>query len=184
MANREFDDPPVTVTLALQVRRGQEEAFEAAMHPLVNAAVAQPGHLGSSTIRPQEEGAPYRFLYKFAHQSDFDAWHRSPLRRELFKGVEPLVEKSELHQEVGLDSWLTFDGRTPTPAPVKWKATFMTWLAIFPLATLISYGISLLPFELPLVPRIFLLTVLVVPAASYLVVPRLAARMHAWLIRR
>jgi antibiotic biosynthesis monooxygenase (ABM) superfamily enzyme len=56
----------------------------------------------------------------------------------------------------------------------------MTWAAIFPLVTLGMYAIAPFADGWPPVLRALLLTVLVVPAAVYLVVPRLLALSAAW----
>lgn len=59
----------------------------------------------------------------------------------------------------------------------------VVWLAIFPLVTI---GLGVMPawiLELPVVARSFALTVVVVPIAVIIVVPRLTRLLHGWLHR-
>lgn len=59
----------------------------------------------------------------------------------------------------------------------------VVWLAIFPLVTI---GLGVMPswmLELPVAARSFALTVVVVPIAVIIVVPRLTRLLHGWLHR-
>lgn len=61
------------------------------------------------------------------------------------------------------------------------KRTFLVWLAIYPLITLIFYSVGdqLLAFPLPL--RTLILTLVVVPTMSYLILPFYHKIFKKWL---
>lgn len=61
---------------------------------------------------------------------------------------------------------------TPKPPSIHARAV-ITWLAIFPLVTLFSYILEPFAGEWTPLERALVLTVLVVPVAVYLIVPRL-----------
>ncbi|WP_230667633.1 MULTISPECIES: hypothetical protein [unclassified Microbacterium] len=68
--------------------------------------------------------------------------------------------------------------QTPVAPPSVHVRAVITWIAIFPLVTLGFYAIA--PFSADWSPilRAFVLTLVVVPLAVYLVVPQL---MRAWM---
>lgn len=176
-----LSDPPVTATLEVRVKAGREAEFERGMHDLVQTGLAQPGHLGSTTLRPAKAGDPYRFIYKFDRRSNLIAWHQSETRQRLFAAVADTIDTSQDDHVEGLEAWFTFPGEAPAKVPPKWKTTLMTWTAIYPTALVISYGMHFAKFEGAIPLRVFVLTALVVPIVAYLVAPRLAKALHGWL---
>ncbi|WP_115789988.1 hypothetical protein [Arthrobacter silvisoli] len=72
----------------------------------------------------------------------------------------------------------------PPPLPSIHVRAFITWLAIFPLVSLGMLTIGPLMESWHPVLRAFILTLLVVPAAVYLVVPRLFAAYGVLAKRR
>lgn len=69
-----------------------------------------------------------------------------------------------------------------TGPPARHKAVLVTWLAIFPLVTLVlAVGTPLGLMELPLVARSFVLTAIVVPAAVLALLPMLRRLLARWL---
>jgi antibiotic biosynthesis monooxygenase (ABM) superfamily enzyme len=174
------DDPPLTVLLELYVRRGHEREFEAAMRRFLDVAVQQPGHLGTSTIRPLAEGDPHRFIYKFDRRSNFRCWRESDQRQDLLAEAMKYVTRVEESDEVGLASWLTLPG-TPPLNPPKWKTTFVTWLAVYPVVMLYSYGLDAVGFEAHPLVRGLVLTAIAVPTAAYISAPWFAKILMSWL---
>jgi len=71
-----------------------------------------------------------------------------------------------------------------TGSPPRHKAVLVTWLAIFPLVTVVlAVGTPLGFGELPLVARAFVLTAIVVPAAVLVLLPVLRRLLAGWLAR-
>ncbi|MEM6269499.1 MAG: hypothetical protein AAF998_08680 [Bacteroidota bacterium] len=65
--------------------------------------------------------------------------------------------------------------------PPKYKIAFITWLAIYPLITVILYLFGPLLAELPLAVRTLLLTAVLVPIMVYVLVPGLQRVFRKWL---
>ncbi|MEM0996833.1 MAG: hypothetical protein AAGN35_07130 [Bacteroidota bacterium] len=65
--------------------------------------------------------------------------------------------------------------------PPKHKIAFITWLAIYPLITVILYLFGPLLAELPLAVRTLLLTAVLVPIMVYVLVPGLQRVFRKWL---
>lgn len=171
-------DPPVTAVREIRVRRGQEGPFELLMGALVDEARRQPGHLGSTVIRPAASGEAYRFIYKFDRRSHIEAWHRSDLRASLFEPISELVESDRTHEYPGLETWFDLPGAA---APPKWKTTVLSWLAIYPTVVLVLSLMNAVRFEAPMPVRSLVLTLFVVPFAAYLAGPWMGRVFHRWL---
>ena len=64
---------------------------------------------------------------------------------------------------------------------MKHKRTFLIWLAIYPLVTLLFYllGNILMPFPLPV--RTLILTLIAVPVMAYVILPFYNKIFHKWL---
>jgi antibiotic biosynthesis monooxygenase (ABM) superfamily enzyme len=173
------DDPPVTGILEAFVERGQEEAFEARLKALAEVSLRQPGHLGLSTLRPAAPGEPYRVIYKYDRRSNFDRWHTSEERQELYARVSQYAARAIARRESGLESWLAFES---AGGPPKWKSTIVSWFGIYPVAlgwTYVMMWLGLGGLEPPL--RILILSALVLPVTAYVVGPRIAHLMRRWL---
>ncbi|MGE0683652.1 MAG: hypothetical protein AB7P69_22480 [Candidatus Binatia bacterium] len=65
--------------------------------------------------------------------------------------------------------------------PPRYKLAVITWLAIFPLITFVLALFGSLLMQLPLVLRTFVLTVTLVPAMTYLIVPLYMRLFARWL---
>jgi len=71
-------------------------------------------------------------------------------------------------------------GTRQTPPP-RWKVAITTWLGIFPTVLLLFtlLGDTLAPW--PLVPRVMVLTMLVVLIMTWVVAPQLTRVLKPWL---
>lgn len=174
-------DPPVTVIREIRVRPGHESAFESRMAVLMHTASQQPGHLGSTVVRPQIPGHAYRFIYKFDQRSSLEAWHTSDLRARLAAPIAALVEWDRFDQYPGLETWFDLPEAPSSAAPPKWKTTLMSWAAIYVLVVTASYLMRAVHFQAPLAVQALVLTAVVVPLVAYIVAPWLGRRLHRWL---
>jgi antibiotic biosynthesis monooxygenase (ABM) superfamily enzyme len=67
------------------------------------------------------------------------------------------------------------------PVPPRYKIFLLTWLAIYPLITLIFWVFGPWLSALPLLLRTFLLTGVLVYLMTYLVMPKLMKVFQGWL---
>ena len=81
----------------------------------------------------------------------------------------------------GLETWFTLEGLGVVPPPPRWKMAATTWLAIYPAITLLLLLVQdlLAPFPVPL--RTLLLTGLLVPLMTYLLMPAVTRMLRGWL---
>ena len=72
--------------------------------------------------------------------------------------------------------------RTVSPTvPTRYKMFLLTWLAIYPLITVIFLLFGSWLSALPLLVRTFLLTGVLVYLMTYFVMPKLMQMFHGWL---
>lgn len=175
----EIPDPPVTVVREIRVRPGAEGRFELLMGALIAEATRQPGHLGATVLRPRTPQADtYRFIYKFDARSNLEAWHTSPLRRELFAPIVELIVSERFEEYPGLETWFDLPAHL---VPVKWKATLISWAAIYVLVVALSYALRALKLSFPIPITALILTGIIVPLVAYVVGPLLGRVLRGWL---
>jgi hypothetical protein len=88
----------------------------------------------------------------------------------------------ELHQNQARHQSTAIARRTiPHSQPPRYKIFLLTWLAIYPLITLIFLLFGNLLTALPLLLRTLLLTGVLVYLMTYVVMPKLMQVFHGWL---
>ncbi len=119
-------------------------------------------------------------VFRFDSAQHLQDWEDSAERQTLLAEGEHLVEATDMHRVSGLETWFSLPGRT-APAPPKWKM-FVVSATVFYLLNLtlsLVYGWELVSWPLPL--RIVLVSVPVTAIATWLVMPRAARWLQAWL---
>jgi antibiotic biosynthesis monooxygenase (ABM) superfamily enzyme len=77
---------------------------------------------------------------------------------------------------------VTLPGQPAATPPPRGKITIMTWVGIFPLVYVFGTIVGMiLPPDAPSILRVAIVTILVVPAMSYVVGPLLTRLFHKWL---
>lgn len=71
----------------------------------------------------------------------------------------------------------------PLVQPPKWKLTVATWLGVYPIITVLVWLLWPLMGSWPMPARTFLLSALMVPALTFVVMPRITAWLRPWLTR-
>jgi antibiotic biosynthesis monooxygenase (ABM) superfamily enzyme len=176
-------DHAVTVLISRQVRPGCERQFEAVAQQLLHVATRAPGYLGAQLMHPGEEPGVHDSLYHvvlaFDTQAHLDAWQQSPERAQGLAAAKPMLEgPATLRSMAGLALWF----RGPAVAtPPRWKIAVVTWLGICPTV----YLMFLLLWDWVagwwLLPRVMLLTMLVVAVMTWIVAPQLTRLFRSWL---
>ena len=83
---------PVTVVVTRRVRRGREDAYEAALAALQRDSTAFGGYLGATTQRPAAGAPPeYTSVFRFARVADLRAFEASPRRAAFLAEVALLT---------------------------------------------------------------------------------------------
>jgi hypothetical protein len=183
VAPEQHADPPVTVLVARRVKPGAEAAFEAFIHEIIAAAATFPGHLGAVVFRPHAPNDhEYRVIFKFDHMSNLRRWEESDERRALYVRAEALAQgPPDIQRLTGLETWFTLPGQPAIVPPPRYKMMIVSWLGIYPLATLIFLFLGPLLNSLPVYVRPLLMTLIMIPTMTYVVMPQLTKLFARWL---
>jgi antibiotic biosynthesis monooxygenase (ABM) superfamily enzyme len=176
-----LNDPSVTVTIARRVKPECKDEFEAFLTGVTNACGQFSGYLGSNVFRPVNADDPeYRIIFKFDRLSNLRHWEASAERQYWFAIAEPLtVSPPQIQVLTGLETWFTLPGKPTIAPPPRFKMALVTWLAVFPLITMISAIFQQFLGMLPLVLRVAVVTAIAVPTMTYLLMPQMT-RLFAW----
>jgi len=176
-------DPSVTVAIARRVKPECKTEFEAFLVGVTDACGQFPGYLGSNIFRPVNEDDPeYRIIFKFDRLSNLRRWETSAERQKWFAIAEPLtVSPPQIQVLTGLESWFTLPGKPEISPPPRHKMALVTWLAVFPLITIISATLQNILSPLPIIPRVAIVTAIAVPTMTYILMPQMAKLFAWWL---
>lgn len=188
MATATFDKPAgaVTVLITRRVKAGHEAAFEQSSADMTAAARAFPGYLGGQLVHPDEEGgaddaALYHVVFAFDTAEHLQGWQQSPTRSLGLAAIAPHIEGQTQRQVSGLGHWFAAPvGPKQTPPP-RWKVAVVTWLGICPTVYVMFLLLGPLLASWALLPRVMVLTSLVVILMTWLVAPQLTQLLKPWL---
>lgn len=177
----------VTVLVSRRVRPGQSAGFTTAMQAMLQAAQPFPGHLGGQLMLPQGGDPPdlTHVVFAFDNEAHLQAWQQSPERSRCLQALEPfIVGATRVHRVPGLELWFAPASGAARPAAPRWKVAVVTWLGICPTVWLLSLLLASPLASWPSLPRVMLLTALVVVAMTWWVAPALTRWMAPWLYAR
>ena len=176
-------NPPVTAVASRRVKQGREREFEEWTSGILAAANEFPGYMGSEVFRPGDgpDEDEYRIVFRFDQESHMRAWEESEERRRWLRKAEPLIHEEKVHVLTGLETWFTLPSKAGEPSPPRYKMALVTWLAIFPLVTLIFLLFGPLLSHLPTLLRTLVLTAVMVTLMTYVVMPRMTRLFSFWL---
>lgn len=180
----------VTVLVSRRVKLGQEEAFERASAAMTIAARPFPGYLGGQLVRPDSDGGDeesnlYHTVFAFDTPEHLHAWQTSPERATRLQAIAPhTLSSTRLREVSGLGHWFTPPGAAAHKPPPRWKVALVTWLGICPTVYLLFLTVAPLLAAWPLLPRVMLITMLVVLLMTWVVAPRLTTWLKPFLYPR
>lgn len=177
--------PPQTVVVSRRVRKGEEDAFERLSTQMTEAASSFPGHLGAVMFRPSSPDDPeYRIIFKFDTQDHLDDWLNSSVRRDFTTQIEDLLETPSKYETLtSLATWFTLPrgAGVPVKPPPRHKMAFVSWLALYPIVTLIFWIFGPWLAQIPLVLRTAMVTIAVILLLTYVAMPRMTRLFKGWL---
>lgn len=176
---------PVTVVVSRRPKPGCEAQLEEWLHGVIPVASRFPGHLGATVFRPTDAQHPdYVLLFRFDSQENLDNWTRSPERNEWLARVTPLVANPFKPQVLtGLESWFTLPAHADAPVhpPPRYKMALVTWVALYPIINVLTVAIGPYLAPLPQLLRSLVMTAIMIPLMTYVVMPRLTRLFAGWL---
>ncbi|TVT48159.1 MAG: antibiotic biosynthesis monooxygenase [Denitromonas halophila] len=174
--------PPVVRVAHRRVRPQCAKAYEALVRGMFEDARQLPGFLGAELTPPIGDGDEYRVALKFATDADLDRWNRSEARAQWHARLAPLADGDpEYHLLSGMEAWFVPPPVPSAHPPSRARMTVVTWLGIFPTVSLLLYVLGPALAPLPYLLRTAILTAIVVPCMTYVVMPRLTRALRDWL---
>jgi antibiotic biosynthesis monooxygenase (ABM) superfamily enzyme len=177
----------VTVLVSRRVKPGHEAAFVQAADAMTAAARQFSGHLGGQMVHPEAEADEaernlYHTVFAFDTAAHLQAWQTSSERTRCLQALAPhTLSSSQLREVSGLGHWLTPPGARAHPPPPRWKVALVTWLGICPTVYALFLVVAPLLADWPLLPRVMVITALVVLLMTWLVAPRLTSWLKPFL---
>jgi len=181
-----LEDPPVTAVASRKVKPGCEKEFEDWVSGVASEAEGFSGYLGSNVFRPTtDEDDEYTIVFKFDHASNLERWQSSEERSSWNDKAQHLIlEEPKVRVLTGLEAWFTLPSKEGAPPPPRYKMAVITWLAVFPLATLVFLALQPLLGGAPAILRTLVFTIVMVTTMTYVVMPRITRLFSFWLYPR
>jgi antibiotic biosynthesis monooxygenase (ABM) superfamily enzyme len=176
----------VMMLVSRRVKPGYEAEFERLMKQFIDAAANFPGCLGAQLVHPGDEvdveDSLYHAVLAFENPDSLRAWQNSSERLQWLTEASAYIEGQAMVREVsGLAHWFQTSTNPTQAPPPRWKVAVVTWLGIFPTVYLLFLLLSDVLAPWPLLPRIMVITVLVVTLMTWLVAPQLTRLLKPWL---
>lgn len=182
-ANKNSDEA-VTVLVTRSPRKSDRQEFERALSDTINAALEFPGHLGVTVLKPQDESNVYQIVVRFASETDYQRWCRSPEAAYWLKMLDCFESQPpNIETMTGIETWFAVSSSASRPIipPPRYKMAVVTWIAIFVLIVVINLLFGSFLASLPMLLRSLILTVVLVGLMTYIVMPRMTQWFAGWL---
>lgn len=165
-----------------RAKPGCDKAYEELVRSMIEASSHFPGYLSAAVIPPKAEGDEFQVIQRFASQDHLDRWQASDECATWHERLRPVVESEpEYRLLTGLEVWFAPKLVPAHSPPSHWRMTVVSWLGIYPIVALCLWYVAPLLNGMPFLVRTAILTVVVVLAMSYVVMPRLSRWMAWWL---
>lgn len=151
----------------------------------LSMAESFPGFLGGGWVRSRRDADEWHMLARFADQPTLAAWEASSERQWWLRSAQGLAEVTRTERRTGIEGW--FDSpvaeevSSVTAAPPRWKQAVTIWLVFFPVNLLATVTLGAALADLHVVLRVLVLTVVLTPLMTYLLLPWITARLQWWL---
>lgn len=179
----------VTVLVSRRVKPGHEAAFIEAANAMTAAARPFAGYLGGQMVHPgadeaaaESESNLYHTVFAFDTPEHLLAWQTSPERTRCLQAMaQHTLSASTLREVSGLGHWFTPTGAPAHQPPPRWKVALVTWLGICPTVYVLFLVVAPFLADWPLLPRVMVITVLVVLLMTWVVAPQLTRLLKPFL---
>ncbi|MBS0347630.1 MAG: antibiotic biosynthesis monooxygenase [Proteobacteria bacterium] len=177
---------PVIRIARRHIRPGNEAAYEALVGEMFQQMQACKGFLGAELIPANGLDGEHQVIIRFSSEDALANWDDSAARSELLARMAKLADTDPEYRRLsGLEAWFTPAVVPATMHPPRARMALVTWMGIFPTVSLVLWLIEpLLRPYLPFLPKVALLTGLIVVTMTWVVMPRLTRMMRGFLNRQ
>jgi len=171
---------PIHVAITRRIKPGCEADFQEALREFFKTSFAHLGVHGASMLVPPpgSTSSEYGILRTFANEQERDAFYASPLFQAWKERIAPLTEGEPLYRQLhGLEAWF----RSPQNPPPRWKMAAVTFLGVFPVATILNLtlGPAIRSWNFILANAVF--NACVVALLTWVVMPVITRVLHPLL---
>ena len=163
---------------------GHEAAYEALVREMFGHLRGHRGFLGADLIPPEHRAEDYQVVVSFTDEDALAAWDASADRAEVHARMREHAEGEPEHRRLsGLEAWFAPAVVPASMNPPRLRMALVTWLGIWPTATLALWLVAplLVRLRLPFLLVTLVNTALITLVMTYVVMPRLARVMRPFL---
>ncbi|WP_114201549.1 antibiotic biosynthesis monooxygenase [Janibacter anophelis] len=176
---------PVTRIARRRARPGHAAEYEELVREMFGLMREHGGFLGAELIPPETEGGLHQVVVNFASEDDLARWDGSATRREIFGRMRAHAEGEPEHRRLSaIDEWFIGPDVPSSTRVPRWKNAVVTWMGIWPLASLVLYFIAPIwkNLGLPFLLSTAINVVIIVVGMVFLVSPVLTKAMRWFLV--
>lgn len=176
------DEGSVTVSISRKIKAGSEQAYEAWVSGVIEAASSFPGHLGTNVLRPSAATRyEYVLIYRFDSYQNCQSWEESELRQQWLDRLDGLVEGCATTQRgTGLEFWFDLP-ELPIAKPAPGKMALVLVVVVYVLVMALNILFDPLLDSMPMWLRTFCVVTAQVLLMTYLVMPHVTRLLKGWL---
>lgn len=177
------DEGPVTVSISRRVRPGQEAAYEAWLHGIIDAASGFPGHQGVNILRPSgKTDGQYVLIYRYDSWANCENWEQSQTRATWVAKLGDIVEgEAQMERVTGLEFWFNLPEIPAGAHASQHKMALTLIVVVFCLVYPLQVWLGPLLADWPSALRSLLIVIIQVLLMTYLVMPRVTKVLKGWL---
>lgn len=162
---------------------GHELEYEELVREMFGLMRTHDGFLGAELIPPSQPGACYQSIVNYASEADLAAWDKSSDRKHIFARMRHHAEGEPDHVRLdALQEWFIGPSVPANTRPPKWKTAVVTWMGIWPLASLFIFLAQFWSEGFPFLAVTAINVVLIVTIMTWVVSPVLTKLMKWFLV--
>jgi antibiotic biosynthesis monooxygenase (ABM) superfamily enzyme len=162
---------------------GHEREYEELVREMFALMKQHPGFVGAELIPPDGEHSTYHSVVNYATEADLTAWDNSADRRNIFARMREHAEGEPEHRRLdALQEWFIGPSVPATTRPPKWRTAVVTWMGIWPLASLFIFLAQFWSEGVPFLLVTAINVVFIVGLMTFLVAPMLTKAMKWFLV--
>lgn len=176
----------VSVVVRRRIHPELQEAFEAWLEGVVEAASGFEGHQGAQVLRPPDPAnQDYVVLFRYSTPEQLAAWQASDTARDWLKRGEAFT-KGQAHIEhvTGLEFWFRVPSGAARRPPPRYKMAAATVVGLYPLILFLVPIFNGIFGFLPRPLNVLVTTGSMVLLMTYAVMPLVTRGLARWLFPR